>query len=242
MSDENLETRLHAYANHLQTTASPAPAAVIRDRGDRRRRNRAVGATFAGVLIALVGVGVALDRGDDRSMPPAGPLPSATVATSPSAGPSTSASSVRPTSSVLSDVSQLRSIGVALDAQVLIDVADDGADHWMQVGAGHDVDFTGSAKDDSTAMTLTAAPVTGLNRVLIMPLTLPGSCVAATPQAPLALRDCQIGDATQIWKVVPAGDSGQFELEGKFGILKVGDKSLVAADQSGWTGMQTITF
>jgi hypothetical protein len=236
LSDDSLDAGFDAYATHVQRTASLPDAAEIRRRGDRRRRNRAAGAAFTAVLIAAVGVGVTLDRRPDRTVHPAQPPPSA-APSSPS--PATPRS--RPPSKVKSNLTQLRQIGVDLDRGVLIDVADDGVDHWMQVGPGDVVDFTGSVKDDSTEMSLQAAPATGVNQVVIVPAARPGDCVADTPQVALVLLPCKNSDTTQIWTIVPAGDSGQFELQGKYGILRV-DQKLVGPDQTAWTGLQTIKF
>jgi hypothetical protein len=236
MSDDPINPGLQAYADHVQRTAHLTPAAEIRRRGDRRRRNRAAGAAFAVVLIAAVGTGALLDRRPHRTVvPPIGPSPSIS-APAPSAPPS-----YRPSTSTRSNVTQLRSLGVDLQTGVLIDVADDGEDRWMQAGTGNVVDFTGSAKDDTTEMSLQPAPVTGQNRVLIIPVAQSGMCVTDTPQAPLTLQPCKDGADAQIWRVVPAGDSGQFELEGRYGILKV-DQKLVGTDQSGRTGLQTVKF
>ncbi|BCY07246.1 hypothetical protein [Actinoplanes sp. L3-i22] len=230
MSDRFLEDGLDAYATQVQRTATMPAAAEIRRRGDRRRRNRATGAAFAAVLVAAAGVGATLRRHPDATVHPAQPPPSSSAIT-----PSTA------TSKVTSDLTGLRRIGVDLDRGVLIDVADDGADLWMQIGAGDVVDFTGSVKDASTEMSLRAAPVTGTNRVVIVPVARPGECVADTPQVALTLKPCDDGDAAQIWAVVPAGDSGQFELRGEYGILNV-DQKLVGSDQSGRTGLQTLPF
>ena len=239
MSDESLEAGFDAYANHLQHTTTLPAAAEIRRRGDRRRRNRAAGAAFTAVLIAAVGVGATLDRHSDREVHPAQPPPSTSTATPTS--PATTPSRTTPASTAKSNVTQLRRIGVDLDRGVLIDVADDGADHWLQVGPGNVVDFTGSVKDDSTEMSLRAAPVTGVNQVVIVPVAQPGTCVADTPQEPLTLLPCQNDDPSQIWTIVPAGDSGQFELQGRYGIQRI-DQKLVRPDQTGWTGLQTIKF
>jgi hypothetical protein len=236
MSDDPINPGLQAYADHVQRTAELTPAAEIRRRGDRRRRNRAVGASFAVVLIAAVGVGTLLDRRPQRPVLPTGPSPSA----APSA-PRATVPSYKPSSSKRSDVSQLRELGIDLQTGVLIDVADDGADHWMQTTPDDVVDFTGSKKDATTRMTLQPAPVTDENRVLIIPASQPGMCVTATPQPPLTLEPCEDGADAQIWRAAPAGDSGQFELEGKYGILRV-DQKLVTPDATAWSGMQTIKF
>ncbi|MET8148753.1 hypothetical protein ACIBSW_17825 [Actinoplanes sp. NPDC049668] len=241
MSDDRIQQGLDAYADHLQRTAGLAPAGEVRRRAARRRRNRAAGAAFAAVLISAVGIGTALAR--DPGGPP---TPAASGTPGPSASamptPSASASSAPPRSGTRSsNVSQLRELGVDLGTGVLIDVADDGVDRWMQVGAGDVVDFTGAAKDSSTEMSLVPAPVTARNRVVIAPPARPGSCVADTPEAPLVLQPCRDGDPAQTWRVVPAGDSGQFNLEGQYGVLTV-DEVLIDAAQSGRTGLQTIPF
>lgn len=243
MPDDRIQQGLDAYADQLERTAHPAPAAEIRHRAARRRRNRAAGAAFAAVLVAAVGLGTLLDRTPQRpptpAAPPASPAPSPSPSLSRSAAPSPSSS--RSTTSARSTVTQLRELGIDLEVDVLIDVADDGVDRWMQVGADDAVDFTGSAKDDTTRMSLRPAPVTAGNRVVIAPPARPGFCVAATPQPPLALRPCVDGDDAQTWRVVPAGDSGQFELAGPYGSVTV-DGSLVTAGQSGRVGLQTIRF
>ncbi|MFI6225955.1 hypothetical protein ACIBCR_01400 [Micromonospora echinospora] len=232
MSDDRIQHGLDAYADQLQRSADLAPAAEIRRRAARRRRNRTAGAAFAAVLIGVVGLGATLKRAPDPAPGPA--APSASPSSSPSPSPSR-------TSTVKSNVTQLLQLGIDLEADVLIDVADDGVDHWMQTGANDTVDFTGTAKDDSTRMFLRPAPVTTRNRVVITPSARPGFCVAATPQPPLALQICQDGDETQTWQVLPAGDSGQFNLVGPYGVMTV-DEALVPSGQSGRTGLQTIRF
>ncbi|MFC6607849.1 hypothetical protein ACFQFC_12420 [Amorphoplanes digitatis] len=196
MSDDRIQQGLDAYAEHLQRTAGLAPAREVRRRAVRRRRNRAAGAAFAAVLISAVGLGTALAR--DPGRPPT-PAASGTPGPSASASPSTSASAPPKRGTKSSNVSQLRELGVDLETGVLIDVADDGVDLWMQVGPDDVVDFTGAAKDASTEMSLVPAPVTARNRVVIAPPARPGSCVTDTPQAPLILRPCRDGDPAQTW-------------------------------------------
>ncbi|GAB1690855.1 hypothetical protein KRM28CT15_26580 [Krasilnikovia sp. M28-CT-15] len=48
----------------------------------------------------------------------------------------------------------------------------------------------------------------------------PGMCVTDTRQLPLALEPCKDGNRAQVWQVAPAGDSGQFELQGRYGTVK----------------------
>lgn len=261
-SDDRLQRGLDAYAEHLQRAASLAPAREIRRRAARRRRNRATAAAFAAVLVTAVGVGTVLIRDPGRLVTPTGPVTPGPATPgpaspgplppAPSSPPSAPPAAPSPTTvapsatasrggTATSNVSQLRQLGIDLETGVLIDVADDGADHWMQIGANDVVDFTGSARDASTEMSLRPAPVPARNTVVITPPARPGSCVADTPQDALILRPCRDGDPAQTWRVVPAGDSGQFELHGQYGVLTVDDR-LVAADRSGRTGLQTIPF
>jgi hypothetical protein len=238
MSDDRIQQGLDAYAEHLQRGTGPAPAAEIRRRAGRRRRNQAVAATFAAVLIAGAGLGAVLNRPSGPAPLPADPSPSVSVSptTSPSPGPSR-------TGSAESNVDQLQQIGVDLETGVLLDFSDDGLDHWMRVGPDEVVDFAGDTKDASTEMSLIPAPVTGRNRVLVVPVARPGFCVAATPEPPLVLQPCREGDRSQTWRIVPAGDSGLFNLEGRYGVVAVDEQGMIPyAQGGGWSGMQTIRF
>ncbi len=190
--------------------------------------------------------------------PPTSTTPTAptTPTTPPSSAPSrTSATPSGPADArpaLTSDVSQLRELGIDIGPGVLIDVADDGEDRWMQIGDGGVVDFTGATRTDTTMMSLQPAPVTARtdatrNRVTIKPpfwnegAEGDGHCVADTPGAALALETCRAGDAAQVWTVLPAGDSGQFELEGRYGVVRV-DDGRITTDPTGRVGLQTIPF
>jgi len=144
-----------------------------------------------------------------------------------------------------SDLSELKRIGIDVGQGVVIDVADDGVDRFLQVGKNGVVDFTGTVHTDSTMMSLKAAPVSARNRVVIAPPFWnegagAGSCVADTSGAALKLETCRPGDVAQIWQVVPAGDSGQFELKGAFGVVSVDNGKLTTG--GGRTGLQTLDF
>ncbi|MEU7905777.1 hypothetical protein [Actinoplanes sp. NPDC049118] len=157
-------------------------------------------------------------------------------------GGTTAAGRARP---AVSDLSELERLGIDLNEGVLIDVADDGVDRYLQVGRGG-VDFTGTTRTDSTMMSLKAAPVREKNRVLIQPPFWneevgAGHCVADTSGAALRLEACRSGRAAQVWTIVPAGDSGQFELHGKYGVIRVEDGKITTGG-SGRTGLQTIPF
>ncbi|MFI7605197.1 hypothetical protein ACIBTV_08735 [Micromonospora sp. NPDC049366] len=238
MPDDHLQEGMRAYADRVERGATVASAGEIRRRAGRRRRNRAVGAAFAVLLVTALGAGLAMNRGGDQGRP-FEPAVTPSTSTSPSTG-ITARPGPRPTGNVTSNVSQLRQLGVDLQTGVLIDVADDGVDRWMQLRGDGTVDFTGTAKDDSTEMVLHPAPTAAVNRVQIVAGAFGNQCVAATPAPPLTLVPCEVDDATQIWRVVPAGDSGQFELEGAYGILRV-DDGLVTTS-GGRSGLQTIRF
>ncbi|WP_433789109.1 hypothetical protein [Actinoplanes sp. CA-252034] len=250
MSDDRIQQGLDSYAEHLQHTAALAPSAEIRRRGDRRRRNRATGAAFAAVLVTAAGLGAVLTRGPEPGPPfppsvsPTRPSVQATRPSAPpsrlSVPPSSAASSRAP--AVTSNVTRLRQLGVDLEKSVLIDVADDGIDLWLAVGTDDVVDFTGTARDASTEMSLLPAPVTARDRVIIVPAARPGWCVTDTSGIPLALQPCRNGEPTQTWQVIPAGDSGQINLSGPDGELRVDENGLVPATESGRTGLQTLLF
>lgn len=183
--------------------------------------------------------------------PATSPAPATTAAAaaatkSPAVAATRTSAKPTPAAAGKSDVSQLKSFGITLDKGVLIDVADDGANHWLRIGQNGVVDFTGTTRTDSTMMALKAAPGGGKNRVIIAPPFWnedlgTGSCVADTPGAPLKLETCRTGEATQIWTVVPAGDSGQFELRGKYGTLRVDGVKITTGD-AGRSGLQTVVF
>jgi hypothetical protein len=168
--------------------------------------------------------------------------PVATATTEAPAGPPASTRPA-PTRSQKSDLSQLKALGIDVETAVILDVADDGVDRFMQIGRNRVVDFTGTARSDSTMMSLKAAPVSAKNRVVIKPPfwnedTGAGSCVTDTAGAALRLETCQPGKAAQIFQLVPAGDSGQFEMKGAFGILSVDNGRLTTG--GGRTGLQTL--
>ncbi|MDG4824746.1 hypothetical protein O7635_23090 [Asanoa sp. WMMD1127] len=236
MSDERIEEDLQAYAGHVRRTAVIPPAERIRRQAGLRRRRRATALAFTGVLAAAGVVGIPLALVPASPSVPAGPMASASPTVS--AAPSPSATPP-PSSTVESDLTQLTAIGIDLGTGVLLDVADDGLDLFLEARDDGSVDFTGTPRSRSTTMELRPAQVTARNRVVIMPPSHIGSCVTDTPGSALTLAPCVPGDESQTWRIVPAGDSGQFELEGRYGIIHVGDRG-ITADGSGRTGLQTI--
>ncbi|BEL03943.1 hypothetical protein Q0Z83_021340 [Actinoplanes sichuanensis] len=145
----------------------------------------------------------------------------------------------------VSDLSQLKKLGIDVQKSVLIDVADDGVDRWLNIGA-NGVDFTGAARTDNTMMFLAPAPVSAKNKVLIKPPFYnedlgSGYCVADTKGAPLKLETCDTKRKQQIFTMVPAGDSGQFELHGMYGVIRVHNGKITTSG-TGRTGLQTILY
>ncbi|KUL22746.1 hypothetical protein [Actinoplanes awajinensis] len=217
-------------------------------------RTTLVGAFALAGVAALTGCGAGTTPASDAATAPSS-VPVAVVESSPAttatpkAARTTAAPSAKATAkpkAVVSDVSQLKKLGITLNAGVLIDVADDGVDRYLAIGKNGVVDFTGTTRTDNTMMALKPAPVAQKNRVVIKPPFYnedlgAGSCVADTAGAALKLETCKTGAAAQIWTVVPAGDSGQFELQGKFGILRVENGKLTTGG-TGRTGLQTIKY
>ena len=154
---------------------------------------------------------------------------------------------------VTSGVSQLVELGIQINESVLIDVADDGLNRYLSVGEGGVVDFTGTPSSDEAnkMMFLKPAKVAkkakpAKNRVVIAPPFYnedlgPGSCVADTKRHILRLATCKKGAKKQTWHVIPAGDSGQFELHGAYTKIRV-DSGRITTGDKGYVGLQTIDF
>jgi hypothetical protein len=84
------------------------------------------------------------------------------------------------------------------------------------------------------------------NRVVIAPPFYnedlgPGYCVADTAPGKLRLATCKAGTPDQTWNVIPAGDSGQFELHGVHTAIRV-ENGKITTDGQGFVGLQTTTF
>jgi hypothetical protein len=268
MPDDLLDDELRSYATHLQHTSRLPGPATIRQLAHRRRQHHRMTAAFGVVLVGVLGI--SLGVGQQSTPPPSTtatkPLDSSAPATRPpspdtTTPPSTPPSAATPTSGatsklapgsaklVASDVSQLKQLGITLNAGVLIDVADDGLDRYLAIGENGVVDFTGTTRTDNTMMALKPAQVTNKNldnRVVIAPPFYnedlgAGSCIADTAPGTLRLATCQAGAANQTWNVVPVGDSGQFELHGAHTAIRV-DNGKIITDGQGFVGLQTIAF
>ena len=238
MPDDYLQEGLRACADQLERSATVVPAEEIRRRAARRHRNQVSGAALAVALVAL-SAGLTLNRAPDPELT-LNPADTPSTSQSQSAG-ITSSPGPRPTGTTTADTSQLQQMTVDLQTGVLLDIADDGVDRWLQYRNDGTVDFTGTTKNASTEMVLYPAPATLKNSVQIVPKALGNQCVTATQTPPLKLTPCAVDDDTQIWRVIPAGDSGVFELEGKYGIMRA-DEGLIVGGQSGRSIMQTIRF
>ena len=182
----------------------------------------------------------------EKSAPPTGKAAPARVKTTEK--PTTAAKPKKPVKPkpATSDLSGLRITGIKAGASVLLDVADDGVDRFLAVGDNGRVDFTGTTRTDTTMMALYPAAVAAKNRVVIKPPFWneeigDGYCVADTAGAPLALEICKPGKASQIWRVQLAGDSGQFELHGAYGVISV-DNGRINTTGKGRTGLQVLPY
>ena len=110
------------------------------------------------------------------------------------------------------------------------------------------MNFAGTAVTDSTRMTLRPAKVRkrteeNRNRVIIVASPVaagsgPESCVTDERKGVLRMRPCRPGDAEQSWRLVPAGDSGLFELFGAHTAPRVDEGKLV--EEGGWSAFQTL--
>ncbi|BCJ65752.1 hypothetical protein [Polymorphospora rubra] len=233
---------------------NPQPLCEASPSGRRPTRPFAIGAALAAatLLTACTG-GQGTAGGPVTSGPAASPAVSAAsgaTSAAPTAGPSTGGTAAAPAGTttrakVTSDLSGLGITGIKAGRSVLIDVAGDGVDRFLEVGQGG-VDFTGTGRTDSTMMSLHPAAVSAENRVVIRPPfwneEVGGRyCVADTAGAALALETCEDGKSSQVWRVVPAGDSGLFELHGAYGIIGVRDGRITVSGD-GHTGLQVVPY
>jgi hypothetical protein len=269
MPDDLLDDEFRSYATHVQHTSRLPGPATIRQLGHRRRQRHRMAAAFGVVLLGVLGVSLGVGQRSTpppsvtATKPPASSVPATRPpspgttgtprSTPPSAATPTSGVASRPAPGsaklVASDVSQLRQLGITLNSGVLIDVADDGLDRYLAIGENGVVDFTGTTRSDNTMMALKPARVANKNldnRVVIAPPFYnedlgAGSCVADTARGKLRLAPCEAGAADQTWNVIPAGDSGQFELHGVHTAIRV-ENGKIVTDGRGYVGLQTIIF
>lgn len=187
MSEDDFNTRLAALANDAQLTGALAPAAQIRRRGDRRRRNQLVTAgALSLALFGMLGAGIALSR-----QPPYGPVqPGASTAFVP---PSASAATTAPAGTV-----------PGMDRQVLITAADGRV---LSVGSDGVVGTAPVGTDEARLFVL--APITSGSRYYLVKTSRlraygEPSCLAEEAGR-LIIAACDAGAGSQLLQAEPAG-------------------------------------
>jgi hypothetical protein len=162
---------------------------------------------------------------------------------SPSAAPAATGPKL-----VDADLSELKSYAIDLGVPVVITTTlDAGPKHYLDAQPDGSVDLSGTAVTESSRMKLLPAKVRKRtektkNHVVIVAAPVaassePDSCVTDVRKAVLAMRPCRPGDAEQSWRLVPAGDSGLFELEGAHTTVRFEDGKLVK--KGGWSALET---
>ncbi|MET3424663.1 serine/threonine protein kinase [Actinoplanes tereljensis] len=176
-----------------------------------------------------------VDRGED--VPVTSPSPPSPAAPT-TAGPKL----------VDANVSALKSYAIDLGVPVVITTSlDAGAEYHLDAHPDGTVDFTGTAVTETTRMTLKPAKVRkrtndNQNHVIIVASPAAGtsgpeSCVTDERKGILRMQPCRPGDVTQSWHLIPAGDSGLFELTGAHTAVQV-DRGQIVED-GGWAAFQT---
>jgi len=197
----------------------------------------------AACITALTACGTATPQAAPAGGESAAPVTTPSAAPSPSAAPATSGPKL-----VDANLSQLKGFAIDLGVPVVITTTlDAGAEHHLKAQPDGSVDFTGTAPTESTRMTLRPAKVRkrteeNRNHVVIVASPAaaasgPESCVTDERQGVLKMRPCRPGDANQSWRLVPAGDSGLFELTGAHTAVQVDNGKIVK--DGGWTAFQT---
>ncbi|MDR7278892.1 hypothetical protein [Catenuloplanes atrovinosus] len=158
-----------------------------------------------------------------------------------------SAAAAEPQAPVLSDVSQLEDAGIVIGEPVVIDVADDDRNSFLEIRLRGALEFTGTERNENTMMTLRPAETEEANSVVIGPPLWsenPGEdyCAADSPFRLVKLEVCVPGRAEHSWRVVPAGDTGLFELHGRWKVITVDDQGLITTGAEGRTGLRTVPF
>jgi hypothetical protein len=207
-------------------------------------RMRGLMMTAAG-LTALTACGTAT--------PETAPAPAASPAvpvTSPApAAPSSAAPAAGGPRLTDANLAQLKNYDVDLGVPVAIGTTLDAGEPKHYLGSHPDgsVDFTGTAVNESTRMTIRPAKVrkrTDDNRNTVVLVATPKiagsgpeSCVSDNGVRVLRLEPCRPGDAAQSWKLTPEGDSGLFSLHGRHTGIEVNEGRMVAG--GGWAGLET---
>jgi eukaryotic-like serine/threonine-protein kinase len=172
---------------------------------------------------------------------PVSPVPS--TSPSRSAAPATSGPKL-----VKADLSELKYYDLALGVPVVITTSlDAGTEYYLDAQPDGSVDVNGTAPTESSRMTLKPARVRKRtedtkNTVVIVASPAAAtseteSCVTEIRKAVLAMQPCRPGDAEQAWRLVPAGDSGLFELFGRRSEIRYTDGKI--RPDGDWSVFQT---
>lgn len=198
------------------------------------------------MTMAVVGVAALAACGSNPpaevAAPPPAP-PSAAPSPSPSAAPTTVDPDLKN-----ADLSQLKNYDLDLGVPVVITTSlDAGPAHYLGAQPDGSVDLSGTAVTESTRMKLKPAKVRKrteetMNRIVIVAAPVvaasgPELCVTDIRRTVLAMRPCRPGATDQAWRLVPAGDSGLFELEGRHTAIEYDDGKIVK--EGGWSAFET---
>ncbi|MBM2620889.1 serine/threonine protein kinase [Actinoplanes sp. LDG1-06] len=185
----------------------------------------------------------------DRGEPPAAAATSAPGSPEPAAVTKPPASSTSGPKLVDADVSMLKNYAIDLGKPVVITLTgDSGGDYHLRSHPDGSVDLTGTGVTESTRMTIKPAQVrkrseANQNQVQIVatpkvPAAGAPACLTDVRETVLRMEPCRAGEATQAWKLTPAGDSGLFEIKGAHTALRSETGSLLK--EGGWSAFQTI--
>ncbi|GAA2594986.1 hypothetical protein GCM10010435_87510 [Winogradskya consettensis] len=181
---------------------------------------------------------------DSYSLIDRGELPDAPPSTAPtSAAPTSAAPATSGPKLVDADLSALEGLAIDFGVPVVIVTSGDaGAEYHLDGHPDGTVDFSGTAVTETTRMTIKPAKVRkrtedNSNHVVIASATGTKLCVTDTSKLVLRMEQCRPGDATQSWKMSPAGDSGLFELSGEHTPITV-DQGKITDD--GYAALSTI--
>ncbi|MET0424767.1 MAG: hypothetical protein ABW046_12875 [Actinoplanes sp.] len=206
------------------------------------------------LAMAVAAVAVLTACGSSTPQPEAAAPPSTSAAPSlaPTKAPTTAPTKAPATKGpklVNADVTALKYFDIDFGVPVVIvALAGEGIEYHMRSRPDGSVDFSGTADTESARMTLKAAKVRkrteeNQNTIVIVSSPViaasgPATCVTDEREAVLKMEPCRPGDATQAWRLTPAGDSGLFELTGAHTAVRV-DKGKIVKE-SDWSAFSTV--
>jgi eukaryotic-like serine/threonine-protein kinase len=209
------------------------------------------------LAMAVAAVAALTACGSTTPQPEAAAPPSTSAAPSPApTKAATKAPTKAPTKTptkgpklVNADVTALKYFAIDFGVPVVIvALAGDGIEYHMRSRPDGSVDFSGTADTESARMTLKVAKVRkrteeNQNTIVIVSTPViagsgPATCVTDKRETILKMEPCRPGDATQAWRLTPAGDSGLFELTGAHTAIRV-DKGKIVKD-SDYSAFSTV--